>query len=268
MPNDLHDLCILVTRPKPQGEELCMRIAELGGKPIYLPTIEIVPIQEDELFRRHMKSVSQYDWLIFTSPQAVFHSVAWIPQQNKIKLAAIGEGTKNALLAAGFADITYSLDEWTSEGLLKLPVFNAISGKKIMLVKGAGGREVLRDTLMARGAIVTEWVVYRRILPNITVDPGLFHQQKIDIIISTSGESIRNLIKLVSALYHPREGDDPSQIDSRLRGNDIFEISIVVISSRLVQLARELGFKKVFLSSNASHNAIIETIKGIRNVRN
>jgi uroporphyrinogen-III synthase len=258
--NDLRDLCILVTRPKPQGEELCARIEELGGKPIYLPTLEIVPIQDDELFRQQMKSLSQYDWLIFISPQAVFHSVAWIPQSIGIKFAAIGEGTKNALQAAGFTDITHPLDEWTSEGLLKLPCFNSVSGKKIMLVKGAGGRELLADTLMARGAIVTEWVVYRRVLPDMTVDPGLFYQQKIDIIICTSGESMRNLIKLV--LRDVRSTPQDKRI------TDIFEIPLVVISPRLVQLARELGFKKVSLSSNASHNAIIETIKGISNVRN
>lgn len=282
MPNDLHDQCILVTRPKPQGEELCARIKELGGKPIYFPTIEIKPIQDKDLFRQYMESLPDYDWLIFISPQAVFHSSAWIHQYwprlpDKTKLAAIGEGTSRALQAAGFTDITHPLDEWNSEGLLKLLCFKeGVAGKKIMLVTGAGGREVLADTFTSRGAIITHWVVYERVLPVARMTD----EDQIDIIVCTSGESLRNLIKLTGQTTqshpptpqtqcHPREGGDLFGMNPQLNGNDnpLISIPLVVISQRLVELAHELGFKKVFLSKNASHNAIIETIKGMKHVR-
>lgn len=256
MPSNLHDLHILVTRPKPQGEELCAKIAELGGRPIYFPTIEIKPISNPDWLRQHMSSLAEYDWMIFISPQAVLHTAALIQQYwptlpKKIALAAMGEGTKNALEAAGFTNIIYPQDEWNSEGLLNLASFKTITDKKIMLVRGAGGRELLGDTLLARGALVTHWIAYERILPH---NHSKLDIDQIDIMICTSGESLRNLIKLLN------NTDETEK-------SVLFTIPLIVISPRLVELAHELGFKKVLMSANASHNALIETIKGIGYVR-
>lgn len=255
MSDNLHDIRILVTRPKPQGEELCAKIEELGGKPIYFPTIEIKPIHNPDLFHQYIESLAEYEWIIFISPQSVLHSVPWVRQQpNKTKLAAIGAGTAHALQTAGFTNITHPTDEWTSEGLLKLPCFQAVSGKKIMLVRGAGGREFLAETLALRGALVTHWIVYERVLP---VSQSTIDERQIDVIVCTSGESLRNLIRILATDSHRLHYDSPV----------LFTIPLIVISPRLVELAHELGFKKVLLSANASHNAIIETIKGMGYVR-
>jgi len=250
--HDLHNLCILVTRPKPQGDLLCEKIAALGGQPVHLPTIQINPIQ----LHKQIVQMDQWDWLIFISPHTVLQGLPLIREYwpifpDKIKLAAIGEGTANALRAAGFAEVVYSADEWSSEGLLKLACFQAISGKKIALVRGEGGREILTDVLTMRGANVISLIVYQRTLPdykNIEQYLNLFRLQKIDIIVCASGESLHNLMKLIG-----------SANQSLLLG-----VAIVVVSSRLVELAKEAGFKKVFLAANASHNAIIATLCHIR----
>lgn len=247
---DLRGLQVLVTRPKPFGYHLCEAIEACNGKAFYLPTIEIVPIQVNH----DPEFYSALDWLIFVSPQAVLYGAPLI-RNAKIKLAAIGESTANALRAEGFTDILHpSTDEWTSEGLLKLPDFQALAGKKIALVKGLGGRELLAETLAARGAKVTEMNVYQRILPSYDkIDQylDLFRQQKIDIIVCTSGESLQNLITIMGVSNQSL----------------LFQVPVIVVSPRLVELAKELGWKKVFLAANASHNAIIDTLKGNSHVR-
>ncbi len=239
---DLSGLQILVTRPKPYGDQLCDEITAQQGHAIYFPTIEIVPIKINE---EEIKLLAQVDWLIFISPQAVLCGIPaileyWPDFPGNAKLAAMGEGTAKALSLEGFVDVIYPpADESTSEGFLKLPGFNALSGKQIALIKGIGGRELLAETLRARGANVQSIDVYRRELP-VYDKIDLLRQQKIDIMVCTSGESLHNLITLL--------------------GDGLFQVPLVLVSQRLVELAKELGFKKVFLAKNASHAAIIDTL--------
>ncbi len=248
---DLTGLHVLVTRPKPAGLQLSEEIITRGGQATYFPTIEITPIRES------IPQFDRTDWLIFISPQAVLQGIPLLRQYwpvfpDKIKLAAIGEGTAKLLHSEGFIDIIHPpANDWSSEGLLKLPHFQAVSGKHIVLVKGMGGREVLSNALTERGAIVKHIVAYQRILPkyeNIDSYLLLFRQKKIDIIVCTSGESLQNLMTLIGT---------PNQAL-------LLHVPMVVVSERLVLLAKGLGFKNVFLAANASHNAIIDTLSFIK----
>jgi uroporphyrinogen-III synthase len=77
-------------------------------------------------------------------------------------VAAVGRATARALEAHGV--VVHALPEGRSdtEGLLALPVFAALRGRRILIVRGVGGRELLREQLQARGAIVNVAQVYRR----------------------------------------------------------------------------------------------------------
>jgi len=53
-----------------------------------------------------------------------------------------------------------------SDGLLALPQFVEVAGKSVVIFRGAGGRDVLRDALLARGArVVAQVDCYRRARP-------------------------------------------------------------------------------------------------------
>jgi uroporphyrinogen-III synthase len=252
----LNDLNILVTRPEPQGAILCEKIIALGGNALCFPTIQIISPNDPALLRKQITQLSKYDWLIFVSRPAVMYSLpvlheCWPIFPDKVKLAAIGEGTAAALLAAGFQSVTYPLTEWTSEGLLKLEDFQQIAGQRIALVSGEGGRETLAETLAARGAVIARWIAYQRILPiynDIAYYIDLFRQQKINIIVCASGESLHNLIRIIGTTNQSL----------------LFKIPLVVVSPRLVGLASEIGFKQIFLAANASHAAIIDAFYQIK----
>lgn len=240
MNSGIKNMRILVTRPKPQGEELCERLRALGADPIYFPTIEIMPPSDVTVFTEGMKKLDEYDWIIFISPQAVSQSAPFMPVLKCAKVAAVGPGTAKALQKVGFPVNVYPLDEWSGEGLLKLPQFKNLTDQRIALLCGEDGRSELADTLRVRGAEVKNFIVYKRVLPAQT---PLVELSKIDVIVCTSGDGLRNLVILCGASVL------------------LQQIPLIVVSERIVKLAKELTFKKIFLAAGAGHDMIIEGIK-------
>ena len=73
-----------------------------------------------------------------------------------------------------------------------------MQGKKVMIVRGVGGREVLADTLKARGASVTFAECYQRINPQTNCDvlQQAWQNQQLHAIVVTSTEAMRHLLDL------------------------------------------------------------------------
>ncbi len=255
--SDLQNVCVLVTRPGLPGKELCEKITALGGVAFSLPTIDFAPVTNS------IPSLDQYQWVIFVSQPAVWWARYALPTlQNeltkcrvdkaqrvhqKIKVASPGKSTAQAL---AIDHVIYPAQNWTSEGLLDLPDFQNIANQKILLVRGEGGREWLADTLKARGGLVDHWIVYRRLMP-VYSDKSryldLLRQKKIDIVVCASGESLHNLLTMIG-----QEGEQA-----------LLQVPLIVVSQRLSALAKELKFQHVFVASNASHAAILDSIKSM-----
>ncbi len=248
---NLNELTVMVTRPKPQGEVLCDQIRAAGGRPIYFPTIEIKPPNDLTAFMQGIERLDQYDWIIFISPQAVYQSVQMIqkywPQfPAVVKVAALGGGTADALRQAKLPVDASPADDWRSEGLLNEAAFQQLAGKKIALICGDSGREFLAETLTVRGAQLTNIIAYQRCLPYVDVSEyvRLLQRQEIDIILCTSGEILYNLKILLQAAWA-----------------DLQQVSIVVVSERIQMLAKQLEFKNVLLAKNASYPAMMAILK-------
>src|SRR5688572_27779415 len=180
---DLRGLSVLVTRPLPQGLMLCQQIKAHGGEAHYFPTITFAPPVDQKIFEHTITQLPTQDMLIFVSPRAVTMSMPFIEKitlPTEIQFAAVGEGTAHPLEKAGINAI-YPTDEAGSHALLAMPLMQNIAKKKITIVKGAGGRELLARTLVERGAFVTEVIAYQRELPVVAPDHTieLFSQKKI-----------------------------------------------------------------------------------------
>lgn len=245
---NLNKLTVLVTRPKPQGEILCEKIRAAGGQAIYFPTIEIKPPKDPIKLKHQITNIDQYDWLIFISPQAVYNSAEmihalWPTLPAELSIAAVGLGTATVLQSVKLP-VTIYPSGWSSEGLLRLPIFQQVENKRIAIMQGEGGRELLADTLIARGADVTHFIAYQRCKPT-NVDMGeyidLLRTQKINVIVLTSAEGLYNLISLTG------------EANKFL----LQSVPVIVISERLAALASELQFSKILRAENASHEAIL-----------
>ena len=188
---------IVITRPARQAAGLASQIAALGGKPLVFPSIVILPPRDRGPLDLALGQLASYDYAVFVSANAVEYGVGDPAAWPKDLIAfAPGPGTAAALRAVGVPDVRLPRTTMDSDGLLALPQFAEAAGKSVVIFRGAGGRDVLRDALLARGArVVAQVDCYRRARP--TASPaGLieaWREGSIDAITITSSEGLGNL---------------------------------------------------------------------------
>lgn len=220
----LTGLQILVTRPALQAEGLCKHIVDLGGTVLRLPALSI-EAKSVELSAIH------YDLLIFISSNAVQHGQAIVKAQSQARIAAVGSATAQALQTLGHnIDVTPE-QAANSEALLAHPLLMNPPAK-ILIVRGNGGRELLRDTLTARGSTVDIAEVYVR--QPATADAmqlALVTQQlqagELDVISVTSVETLQAL----DAMFDP---------DTRQLAH---ACTLLAGSARIASAARDAGWQ-------------------------
>lgn len=243
----LKNLNILTTRPLHQAKNLTKKIQMEGGNPISFPTLEIKAINNKYVLKQGSK-IAIYDFIIFMSPNAVFktadyiHNVYSVWSSNQTKTIAIGPGTAKALKQHNLPVDYYPEKNFSSEGILSLLPLRNPGQKNILIIKGQGGRSILSETLKKRGAQLTTLEVYKRCLPSYTITPEV---KTIDIIICTSNDGLTNLLNLLHPIW----------------GATLFEKQLLVISSRIANYAKKLGFVKApLISDNASDETILQTL--------
>jgi uroporphyrinogen-III synthase len=187
---------ILITRPARQAAGLANKVAALGGAPVIFPAIAILPPADPAALARAHAALSTYAIAVFVSANAVEYGVP-DPRRWPAGLAvfAPGPGTAEALAAVGISDVRIPETTFDSEGLLALPDLEEVRGKRVLIFRGDGGRELLGETLQARGADVDYVACYRRSRPQSGA-AGLaeaFRDGRIDAVTITSSEAVDNL---------------------------------------------------------------------------
>lgn len=234
MTGRLNSKRVLVTRPDHQADNLCELIANAGGQSIRFPTIDVKPILNSESVSNCFNQINEYDLIIFVSRNAVTmtfkHYATNFDLSAGYKILAIGRGTAAALKELNITDVLHAGDQADSESLLLLPELESerIKNKKILLVRGLGGREFLADNVKARGATVDYAEVYQRCLPEYEIQDRheIWQNEKPEIVIITSNQGLENLLSLTL------------EQDKKL----LIETPLVVMSDRNAILAKELGF--------------------------
>jgi uroporphyrinogen-III synthase len=141
---------------------LCRLLEALGATSFRLPAIEIKPTSEQRSLSARLGPLSAFDFIVFLSANAVRFGVHLLAQRRDLELAAVGLATARALNQAGHRVAIVPEGRADSEGLLEHPRLQHVTGRRVLLVKGMGGRELLADALTARGALVTAIDVYER----------------------------------------------------------------------------------------------------------
>ena len=197
----LSGIGIAITRPADQAKKLAALIENAGGTPILFPLIEITPLSDYSRFDAVISKIADYDWAIFISSNAVQNGMSRLIKQgipSSLRFAAIGPVTSKELQNFDVANVLSPKDRFDSESLLALPEMHDVKNKKIMIVRGIGGRDVLAETLKARGAQVTFAECYQRINPqkNCELLAQLWRDKKLHGIVVTSSEAMRHLLDL------------------------------------------------------------------------
>lgn len=234
---------ILVTRPKGQETRLCELIEAAGGEAIRFPVLEIAPAAQAPAA---LARLAQFDLFIFISPNAVTHGMNLIEQAGGLptaaRLATVGQGSARELQQRlGRAVDIVPGGRFNSESLLAEPAMADVAGKRVLILRGKGGRELLANTLRERGAEVEYAEVYQRLCPAAEGRPW---EQAIDIITVTSGEGLRNLYAMVGQSGRTWLRQTP----------------LLVINGRLGEIAHELGIATTVVSRQASDDSIVEAL--------
>ena len=243
----LHDMKVLVTRPMQRAAGLCQMIEQAGGTALHFAVIEITEpanTQSREYAREH---IAEFQLAIFISPTAVektFEFLGTLPAD--IRISAIGSRTAQALESRGLT-IDIMPDGHNSEALLEHPQLHReqVDGMKIVIFRGEGGRELLGDTLQARGAEVFYADMYQRSLPSSARQLHDYLAQT-DIITVSSNQGLQNLYDLVTDK------------------NSLIRNYLVVPGERGYLLAKALGFSNIFVADNATDEACINALKCAR----
>jgi uroporphyrinogen-III synthase len=167
----LAGLRVLITRPAEHSADWLDAFTKAGAMVIAHPTIEVVPPPSWEALDEAFAKLPEYDWLVFTSAAAVRFSLARLPVDARTlvrpRVAAVGAETARAVEVLGLS-VAVIPDEQRQEGLIEaLGVLSP--GTRVLFPQAIGGRESLRDALLARGCIVdvvpASQTVARRDLP-------------------------------------------------------------------------------------------------------
>ena len=204
---------IVVTRPKEHAAQLAGLLRAEGAEVEVLPTVEIVALPPGAALREWTTGLDDYAFAIFVSRTAVREGLRQAgallgarPWPPGLQWATVGQGTRRELEARGCRPVLAPEGTADSEALLALPALADVRGRRIALFRGEGGRTLIADTLVARGARLTEIPCYRRALP---ADPGAFaaawQAGPVDAVTVSSGEGLANLLALLQQGGLPRD---------------------------------------------------------------
>jgi len=236
----LTGVTVAVTRPARQAGQLCRLIEDQGGIAINFPGLEILDVEQSQQTESLPSRLHLFDLAIFVSVNAVEGAArligATLPAG--LLLAAVGNSTRMAVEQQWQQAVLCPGDGANSEALLAMQELQQIQGRKILIFRGQGGRELLAETLSQRGAKVDYAEVYRRARPTGDLTALLDQSPAVELITATSNETLQNLYDMAS----------PGQREWLLSRQ------LIVISDRTAGLAQTLGFHQPAIVSGASND--------------
>ena len=236
---------ILITRPVSQTKNLESLLDKNNFDYALFPAFKIIQIQT--------KAPSyKYDIIIFISANAVSYAEEHYGElfSNSPKVFAVGPVTANQLFQKNIAVDCYPDKNASSHALLKMKECSDLLEKKILIVRGKGGSETLKNYLS-----VSNQVDYLEVYERIPSEMTKVHSESLmsfmshpsGISMATSNESLLNIIRLVSSV-------------SRNHLEVLKSRRIIVFSDRIKSKAEKLGFKKIEVTQNPSDEDFVDIL--------
>lgn len=236
----------LVVRPQPQADALAQRLRTAGHHPIVCPLLELTP--GDEL-PALPEQLSHADLVVVVSRHAVLFAHDFLLHTGltwpAIEYFAVGEASAMTLHEVGLQGAWP--EDPRSEGLLALPALQQVAGKRVLILRGNGGRELISSTLRQRGAEVTCLCVYARHYPAQDGEElyHQWHQRGLDSLLVTSGELLDALLAITPAQH--REW--------------LQRLPLIVPSPRVAEQAAGAGFLDITTAWGADHDALLAALE-------
>ncbi|SAL48407.1 fused uroporphyrinogen-III synthase HemD/membrane protein HemX [Caballeronia telluris] len=263
---------IVVTRPIGQSATLLALLADAGFDTLEFPLIDIAPVTDEAPLRAALDELygpRKYALVVFVSPNAVDHAFGKLaaPWPADVPVAVVGPGSVAALARQGVAAPAHRVispsaesadPRFDSEALYAAIESqfgtNGLEGKRVLIVRGDGGREWLAERMTEAGATVEKVAAYRRIVP----EPSMQKWERIHALLAdephawllTSSEGVRNLDELAREHLSPDE-------TARLK-----RAPLVSPHPRIAEAARKAGFDRITVSG-AGDERIAESLRTV-----
>ncbi|RVU84585.1 uroporphyrinogen-III synthase [Leucothrix sargassi] len=237
----------VITRPAHQTQQAEQQLTAAGGEVLKFPLLEIAEPSDTALCQSQLNNLATQDCIIFTSANAVEFALAKLatPLSTHCNIAAVGKKTAQTLKRHGITANVVPEENFNSEALLALPELQQVAGQKISIIRGEGGRALLKETLTERGAEVSYIDVYQRRCPQTSILPlvKFLATQTNAIILITSEESLHNLFELT-------------------RGQIALDKTTLLVGSQRIAQSHVLdGFKgEVLVASDPSDNSLYKCL--------
>jgi uroporphyrinogen-III synthase len=241
--NSLTAKRILLIRPQRQEDQLLSMLENSGADVTHIPVMRIEPIVESQQIKPRILEVDNFHKAIFVSGNAAELGIEWIDKfwpmlPVGIEYFAVGERTA-ALLKEADINALCPSGRQNSETLLQLTQLQELDNQRIIIFRGVGGREILAETLIERGARVEYCELYRRVID--TQQLALAQQQESDCLVAHSGELIQAMGEAESSLFA--------------------DTALVVPSERVAAIATALGYRRVISAENALPESMLAAVR-------
>ena len=240
---------VLLTRPLAQVKTLEDLVSSSGHNPIIFPTLEVIAV--DAKTQRQ-----NYDAIIFISANAVDYGIDLLKSidYKSAKIFAVGCATAKRLTDKGISADGFPKNKASSEALLAMDNVSQLSASNILIFRGVGGREVLKNGLISRGNIVEYAEVYERVQSPILP----LHKDSINNLLSSDDGIITiTSIDSMSAMLSIVEQINTNYIDV------LKQYPMIVISERIKHYVNSIGFDNVKVTSKTNDNGIAQSLKSI-----
>lgn len=245
-------MSILVTRPSPTGEQLVSRLRASGRGAWHMPLIDFAPGRELAQLADRLDALHTGDLLFVVSQHAIHYADPYLRRLGRgwpagLNYYAVGRRSGLLLHSVSGLPVTWPQQGETSEDLLTLPTLQHIDGKRALILRGNGGREVLEQALIARGAQAEYCECYQRspVHYDGEAQSRRLLDLKIDTLVITSGEMLQQFYTLIPEYY---------------RQHWLMACRLVVVSDRIGSLARQLGWTDIVVANAADNDALMRAL--------
>jgi uroporphyrinogen III methyltransferase / synthase len=189
---------IAVTRAPHQSMKLGELLAEKGADVIYIPTIEVAPIEPNDRLSQAIHIIEEYSGIIFTSVNGVsvfFDNLRRLRKDARslagITIIPIGKATAILLESKGVMP-DFLPESYTSEGIVEVLKGIEVKGRKFLLPRAEEARDVIDEYITGHGGMCDVVPVYRTGVP----ENPLPLSERPDIVTFTSSSTVNNFITL------------------------------------------------------------------------
>ncbi len=190
---------VVVTRAAHQSAGLTAAFEAAGATVEHLPLLEVIPPADPRPLERAATELALYDWLVFTSSNAVD---AFLPLTGgalppRLRVAVVGPATAEALRAYGLEPhLTATRAE--AEGLLADLAPLVDRSRRVLLPQAADAQPTLSEGLSRAGAEAVAVVAYDKGMPPEAHEQAarLFAEAPIGWVTFTSPRIVRHFVEL------------------------------------------------------------------------